>query len=742
MLRGITQDNRPVSISSPLGKDVLLFRRMSVKEELGRLFQINIDLLSEDPSIKLPDILGQNITVSLDLNDDETRYFNGFVSRFAQVGEEGRLSRYQATVSPWLWFLTRTSDCRIFQEMTVPDIIKKVFRDAGFSDFEDKLNGSYRQWVYCVQYRETDFNFVSRLMEQEGIYYFFQHEDGKHMLVLSDGYSSHEPVSGYEEIPYYPPSGNTTQPEHVSSWVLSQQIQPGSYTLDEYDFERPKADLLVRSNISRQHQHAEYEIYDYPGEYPDSSDGDNYVKARIEELQSQYEILEGESDARGIMVGALFNLTNYPRSDQNREYLITSAEHFLQVGAYEGPLEGSDGPTYHCELTAIDAKENYRSSRITPKPLVQGPQTAVVVGKSGEEIWTDKYGRVKVQFHWDREGKLDENSSCWIRVSHPWAGKGWGAVATPRIGQEVIVSFLEGDPDQPIITGRVYNGDNAVPHGFPAGAVISGVKSNSTKGGGGYNEYVFDDTKGNELIREHGQFDKDSTIENDLREHVLNDRSRDVTNNETISVGNDQSISIGNNQDFSIGNNQTGTIGADKSITVGANHTESIGANQSITVGSNKTETVTINTAETIGVAKELTIGGAYQVTVGAVMNETVGGAKAEEIGAAKSVNVALNSSENIGKNKTVDAGSSITEQAGKDFNMSSGKKMILSAGDDFSLAGMKKGLIDIADELTIKCGSAMISMKKNGDITIKGKKITVKGSDDIVIKGKKVLQN
>ena len=265
--------------------------------------------------------------------------------------------------------------------------------------------------------------------------------------------------------------------------------------------------------------------------------------------------------------------------------------------------------TWASTLTAIDKRTPCRSRRLTPRPIISGPQTAIVTGPAGEEIWTDKYGRVKVQFHWDREGQYDENSSCWVRVSHPWAGKGWGAVSIPRIGQEVIVEFLEGDPDRPIITGRVYNAESMPPYGLPAGAVQSGIKSNSTKGGGGYNEYVLDDTKGNELIREHGQYDKDSTIEHDLREHVLNDRHRDVKVNETVDIGQDQT--------FTIGNNQTGTVLVDKTLTIGSNHTETVGSNMTITVASMLTETVGINYAETVGAAMEL--------TVGAIMVETIG---------------------------------------------------------------------------------------------------------------------
>jgi len=531
------QAERAVEIFTPLGDDVLLFHRMTATEALGRLFQFDLDLLSKDPNIKFEDLLGQNVTVRLELPQDKTRYFNGFVSRFSLSGSLGDLSLYTATMHPWLWFLTRTADCRIFQDMTVPDIIKQVFRDLGFTDFEEALGGTYRKWTYCVQYRETDFNFVSRLMEQEGIYYYFKHEKDKHTLVLADSVSSHEPFPGYEKIPFFPPDEHLRREEHhIHEWTVSQEVQPGIYALDDYDFERPKANLLVKSSIPRSHVRSKMEIFDYPGEYTQTGDGETYVRARIEELQAEYEQVEGQSNARGLSVGSLFQLVEFPRQDQNREYLVVSATHELESDAYTSGLTAEVEDVYSCGFTALHSKQPYRQPRTTPKPMVQGPQTAVVVGPAGEEIYTDKFGRVKIQFHWDRYGKFDENSSCWVRVSHPTAGKGWGAVQIPRIGQEVIVDFLEGDPDQPIITGRVYNANQMPPFELPGAGMVSGMKSNTTPGGGGYNEISMDDTKDQEAITVHGQYDMNTTVEHDQTNTVNNDLVETIKNNTTIKI--------------------------------------------------------------------------------------------------------------------------------------------------------------------------------------------------------------
>ncbi len=567
----LTQAERAVEIFTPLGDDVLLFHRMSATEALGRLFQFDLDLLSKDPNIKFEDLLGQSVTVRLELPQDQTRFFNGVVSRFSLTGSLGDLSVYTATVHPWLWFLTRTADCRIFQEMTVPDIIKQVFRDHGFTDFEEALSGSYRTWTYCVQYRETDFNFVSRLMEQEGIYYYFKHEKDKHTLMLSDSVSSHEAFPGYEKLPFFPPDEHLRREKHhVYEWIVSQEIQPGIYALNDYDFERPKANLQVKSSIQRGHARAAMEIFDYPGEYTQTGDGETYVRARIEELQAEHEQVQGQSNARGLCVGSLFQLVDYPREDQNREYLFVSATHELESDAYTSGLTAEVEDVYSCSFTALPSKQPFRPPRTTPKPMVQGPQTAVVVGPAGEEIYTDKFGRVKLQFHWDRYGKNDENSSCWVRVSHPWAGKNWGSVALPRIGQEVIVEFLEGDPDQPIITGRVYNNDNMPPYDLPANATQSGVKSRSSKGGNAdtFNELRFEDKKGEEEIYFHAQKDLNTVVEAAETRNVGADRTVRVKGHfkETVDSGEDRTVTGGVTETISGG--ETRNITGDQKETI------------------------------------------------------------------------------------------------------------------------------------------------------------------------------
>lgn len=727
-------NTQPVRIKTSLAADDLLFHTLEGVEEVGRLFLYELELLSPREDISLDDVLGRDACIELDLPSGGVRYFHGYVTRFALTGRRGGFATYRMELRPWLWFLTRTADCRIFQNKTVPEIVKEVFREHGFSDFSDRLSGSYRTWEYCVQYRETDFNFVSRLMEQEGIYYFFKHEAGKHTLVLGDSYGAHGPFEGYGEIPYFPPSDQVVRDEHVYDWYLDKAVQPGKVVLRAYDFRKPKANLEVNAAVTHEHAQAEYEMYDYPGEYFERGEGDAYVRARMEELDAQHERVRGVGNARGVCAGSLFTLAEYPRADQNREYLVLSSRQSILLDAYESTH--GEGLKYECGFEAIDSQIPYRAPKLTPKPNVKGPQTAVVVGKSGEEIWTDEFGRVKVQFHWDRYGKADENSSCWVRVAQIWAGANWGAMHIPRIGQEVIVDFIEGDPDRPIITGRVYNADNMPPYALPDNKTQSGLKSRSSKGGTAenFNEIRFEDKKGAEEMYIHAEKDQTILVENDKSESVGHDNTETIGNDETIEVGNnrtksvgvDQKETIGNNKSIAVGANHDEKIGANKTLQVGANHTESIGANMTQSVGGSK--------AETIAVGKALSIGAGYQVTVGAAMNQTVGASKSEEIGGgftqlvggSSSVRVGSDSSEDVGKNKAVSAGA----------------KMALSSGDDFSISGGKKGVINIADELTIKCGKATITMKKNGDIMINGNKIQVKASGDIVMKGKKILEN
>ena len=703
----VTQKNRPIQVTTPLGEDVLLFFKMVGEESLSQPFEYHLDLLSLKHEINPNKLLGESITVKLSLADGHWRYFNGYVTRFAQQGRLDEFSQYRLTVRPWFWFLTRTSNCRIFQHKSVPDIIKQVFRDQGFSHFAEKLSGSYSQREYCVQYRESDFNFVSRLMEEEGIYYFFTHQDGNHKLILCDSVSAHDKVSGYEIIPFHQEQGanDRTRVDHIYEWEVGKEVQTGAYALTDYDFKKPRAGLLVKSSITRSHPHSKYECFDYPGEYVEMSDGEHFVRQRIEELQAQHEYCLGKGNTRGLSVGALFSLSEHGVQTFNREHLVVQATYNLQLYEYVSSRQSAGAEKlFECSFKAMDRTTPYRPPRLTNRPTVKGAQTAVVVGPSGEEIYVDKYGRVKIQFHWDRFGTNDENSSCWVRVSHPWAGKNWGMIAIPRIGQEVIVDFLEGDADQPIITGRVYNADQMPPYDLPANATQTGIKSRSSKGGGtaNFNELRFEDKKGSEQVFLHAEKNQDIEVENDETHWVGHDRTKTIDHDETTHVKHDRTETVDNNETISIGKDRSETVGNNETISISKNRTEDVGENETISIGKNRSETVGEN--ETIQIAKN------RDRTVG--QNETI----------------------NIGKNQTIDVAEIRQTTIGKDDMSQVAKKFYLEAGD----------------EITLKTGSASITMKKDGTIQIKGKDITIigsgkinaKASGDMVLKGSKIAQN
>ncbi|MDG6026803.1 MAG: type VI secretion system tip protein VgrG [Candidatus Brocadia sp.] len=717
-----TQDNRLIAIETPLGKDVLLLTGFHGTEGLSTPFSFELDLLSENHSIPFKDIIGKNVAVSVVLANGEKRYFHGLISRFSQgrgggeAGGDPRLSHYSATMVPWLWLLTKTADSRVFQNKSVPDIVEKIFQEKGFLDFKNKLQGSYDTWDYCVQYRETDFNFVSRLLEEEGIYYFFEHEKNKHTLILSDTPEEHKPCPKQETARYQISAGGWLEEDTVSSLEIMQEITAGKYTLKDFNFETPNTDLKIEAPSQKALGPGEKEIYDYPGGYGKRNRGDTLANVRMQEEEAGITTITGSSECRAFTSGYKFDLKDYYRKDMNNKaYVLTSLGHSARQGyATEDAISEF---SYANNFTCIPFEIPYRPPRRTPKPVVEGVQTAIVVGPSGEEIYTDEHGRVKVQFHWDREGKKDDKSSCWIRVSQLWAGAGWGAMYIPRIGQEVIIDFLEGDPDCPIIIGRVYHGTNKPPYGLPGEKTKSTIKSDSSKGGGGSNEIRFEDKKGEEEIFIHAQKDENIVVEN----------------NQTIAVGNDRVKEVVANQ--------TEKIGKNKTINVNGYHEESIKGNMTQKVSSSKNEAIAL--------AKALFIGGAYQVSVGGLMNETVAGAKTEEVGGFKGEIVGARKSETIGGSKTFSTGKDLTESVGGNQKVTIAKNLEEEVSGKHTEQVSKEYTVNAKeiqlmgeDKITFKTGKAEIVMKKNGDITINGKKIQIKGSGDVVVKGSNIKEN
>jgi len=569
---------RVLIAETPLGRDVLVATRMTGEEELGRLPQFQLGFTSPRGDIKPAEILGKNISWALELPANQARYFNGFVTHFAEAGEataefekagKGKAYLYQATAHPWLWFLTRASNCRIFQKKSVLEIADAVFADYPFADVKKvQLRSDYPKREFNVQYRETDFNFVCRLFEQEGIYFAFEYDNGRNTLLLMDSAGAHQKrtkdAAGVSplEVPFHADSRIPTAKDCLTTWAVSREIQPGKYTIDDFDYLKPRMKMSGEGIAKESHDLAEFEIYDYPGEYDAPAEGTQYAKTRIEELHARYEQFSGGGNLRVSAPGLVLKLQDHARQAYNAEYLVTSVSYAATAG---GLSSGGPAGDFHCGLSAIAGNTAFRPARITPKPIIQGPQTAIVVGPAGEEIWTDEHGRIKVQFHWDRYSPTNENSSCWVRVAQPLAGKGWGFLALPRIGHEVVVEFLEGDPDHPIVTGSVYNGDLKPPYKLPDEKTRSGLKTLSSKGGGvdNFNELRFDDNKGKEEIYIQAEKDKHIRIKNDRLEWVGHESHLQVKGDDFEWLDKDHHVKVTHDRNETIGNVLSLEIGKD-----------------------------------------------------------------------------------------------------------------------------------------------------------------------------------
>ena len=512
-----------MTLKSDLG-DKLLPASLSGSEQLGKLFSYQLKLLSKDSEVKLLPLLGSSMTVAFE-SDGYKRHFNGMVSEISQTGfesyKEERYAEYAVTLVPKAWLLLHKVDCRIYLKMSVPDIVKTVLSEIGYGDVKLSLSGNYSPREYCVQYREDYFNFISRLMEQEGIYYFFQHTDGVHTMVLADSLGAHATTGGYEELPYRPQSADARAALEVSitDFSSARSVQTTKYSLTDYDPLKPKTSLLgteAISNADDNHPVPGLESFDFPGDHETGDAGKHYAQVRLEAINVPQSQGSGSTNAPGLLTGALFKLTKFPRAELNQEYLVTGSTVHIENAARTSGQQG--GEMFFCNFSAIRSRQPFRTMPTAVKPMIVGLQTAVVAGSDkAEDIAVDKYGRIQVTFHWNKPDKKNAHISCPVRVASSWAGKNWGAVHIPRVGQEVVISFLEGDPDRPLVIGSVYNADNMPPYALPDNKTQSGIKSRSHEGGAAadFNEIRFEDKKGSEELFLHAQKDMREEVEND-----------------------------------------------------------------------------------------------------------------------------------------------------------------------------------------------------------------------------------
>ena len=646
-------------------------------------FRYNIELASRQSGITAQQVVDKTAQLTMKRNGEPVQFVNGIIRQFSQGDIGHHHTVYSLVLVPALERLSLRQNSRIFQLKTVQDIISQILGEMGVADFSFALKRSLSQREFCVQYRETDLEFVHRLAAEEGITYYIEQADGKHTVVFFDD-SALISKYGAPVLHNGLPGGQSGEP-FVSQFKIEHQSEPSHLTFKDYSFKKPSYGFLQeQQGADLSFQQSSYEHYDFPGRYKDDGSGIAFSQLRLEYLRRESNLGHGKSNHHALQAGVKFDLSENLEASANRDWIVVAVTH---QGTQPQALEedgGHGATTYSNQFTVIPANKTWRA-KPQPKPQVDGPMIAKVVGPAGEEIYCDEHGRVKVHFPWDRESEQNEHSSCWVRVSQGWAGAQYGFMAVPRIGHEVIVSFLHGDPDQPIITGRTYHATNTPPYPLPANKTRTVIRT-ETHQGDGFNEIRFEDQAGQEEIFIHAQKDQNNVVNND----------------ETTKVGHDRSEDVGNNETINIGQNRTETVGNNETITIGNNRTETVGGNEMVTVKGNTAETTAIAKAETVGAAKALSIGAGYQVSVGGAMNKTVGLADMSEIGGIKSTMV--------GKSINYDAGEEITLKTGK-------------------------------ASLTMKSDGTIIL--KGADITFSGSgEVKTKAKQNVVIKGKKVLEN
>src|ERR1017187_1698277 len=697
-----TQDGRRLVVKTPLGKDDLLLSGFSGHEAISQPFFFQLECVAENAkTIPFDGLLGQKVTVEISLPGGSKRFINGACLRVAQGARDATFTRYLLYLVPEAFLLSRKTLSRIFQHLSIPDILKKVL--TGF-DVAYELQGTFHPRDYCVQYRESDFAFASRLMEEEGIYYFFKHSDGSHTMVVANTPGSHSDLSpGPSNLIFEAVAGGTRKEDRVSAWEKAQELRSSKVTLWDHCFELPhkhlEAEYPIQGAVAAgksSHKlklgaNAPLELYDFPGADAQRFDGINKSggeqpaeiqkifkdNTRTAEVTMESEaaasvLVHAASNCRQIVSGHKFTLERHFEGDGS--WVVYQVGHTASEAA--DVRSGEGGFTYQNHFSCFPVALPFRPPRVTPIPTVRGTQTAVVVGPPGEEIFTDKYSRIKVQFHWDREGKNNSDSSCWVRVATPWAGHAWGAIHIPRIGQEVVVDFLEGDMDQPIVIGSVYNAECMPPYDLPTHKTQSGIKSRSTLGGGppNYNEIRFEDKRGSELLTIHAERNQEISVEAD----------------ESHSVGHDRTKTVGHDEKTTIAHDRTETVVNNETITIGVSRTEMVGSNEVVTIGATR--------VETIGAADILTVGAARAVTVGAGEVVTVGDTLVVAVGNETTVTVGA-SSLTMKKDGTI-------EVKGKDITVTGTSTVKISAPK-----------VDIKGDASVDIGS-------NGPVTIKGNPI------------------
>lgn len=517
----ITQNRQSILLETSLGENTLIPYLFEGQEVISNIFTYRIECFSQELDIQEDGLVGKNITIQLNKDENNIRFFNGIVKNLSKKNISFRGTRnYEIQVVPWLWFLTLSQDCKVFQNKSTIEIIQEVFKDHNQYDYDlSLLTKEYLKREYCIQYNETAFNFVNRLLEEEGIFYYFLSQKNKHTLYLVDTIARTK-KNLTQDIEF---SQGITGKVCIKDWVHNFTLSSGKFSQTDYDFTKPKVDLLSSSVSNSPFMDTKnIHFFEFPGNFIDRSQGQSTSKLRIEEKESFYNCISGIGEYSSFSPGTRFSIENKELSTEEGEYFLISVDHFAQDFTHSHKIHSdqnaSNSPNYLNNFKCMDSKLAFRPRRDTPKPHILGVQSAIVVGPENEEIYTDKYGRIKIQFFWDREGKKNEQSSCWVRVVQAWVGAHWGQIFIPRVGQEVIIGFMDGNPDKPIVIGSLYNADNMTPYTLPSNQTRSGIKTKSTPRGNSAqgNEIYFEDKKDHEEIFLHAQKDLNSIVENDM----------------------------------------------------------------------------------------------------------------------------------------------------------------------------------------------------------------------------------
>lgn len=736
------QDRRLVLVKSTLDPEPFVVHRFHGSEAVSRPFAFTADLLSPDATLELKQVIGQPMRFTLQTPDGD-RHFHGYVKEFARTGTDGDLATYRAEIAPWFDFLRHTSNCRIFQDMTVLDIVDEVFtRYPGLADYGTDVSASrYPKLPYCVQYNESDFAFVSRLLEDAGIHYWFEHAEDAHTLKLADD-STASPAIGPHPVVHFQSDQGVRDEDGLDGWTAIRRIGTGLKSHKSFDFKQPRSPLSVDRLLDPPHGALpvlEHYRYDGAARFGDNSAGDALAGLRGEELSWQTKLFQARGAYRSLGTGRYFVLQGHydhaESDDEPRRFFLLEAKHEARNN-FKPDFSEAEGCVYRVEASCLRRRIPYRPSRDTPLPYMRGPQTATVVGPAGEEIWTDRYGRIKVQFHWDRQGRRDERSSCWVRVSSPWAGPGMGGVSAPRIGQEVVVSFLDGDPDRPLVTGRVYNEDNPQPFDKH----VSGIRSKTVQGEG-FNELTMHDAAGSELLNMRAQRDMATTVLNNHDSSVGSNKSTRVGANHSLSVAANQGITVGGNQDIAVKGNHSASItgsathsvtGALTSTVAGA-VSETYQASHTRNVTGGYTETITGDYAGTLNGNHVSQRNGTWAETVAGTSTRTVNGATTEAHNASRTTTVASTDTHQVGSHleqdiggnhKTMVAGDVSHVAAGKHDSASNGPMTLASASQMLMQVG-GAGIEIVGGSIVISAAGSTIKID-GGGVTINGAKISL----------------